>query len=383
MLRFTSITLKNWRNFKQIEVDLQGRAFLVGPNASGKSNFLDAFRFLRDIVGIGGGFQQAIRQRGGVSTIRCMSARESTDITIKVLLGDDDNPQQWTYELVFNQDSQRRPVVKVERVAQHGDRGTKTILERPDANDKTDSERLTQTHIEQILANQRFREVAEVFGAVRYFHIVPQLVREPDRSMNRFDDPYGGDFLAQIYKKQKGTQQARLRKITQTLQAAVPQLEELKVETDERGLPHLRGRYKHWRPGGQWLDEDQFSDGTLRLIGLLWSLLDGEGALLLEEPELSLNPNVVRFIPQFFAKIQLDRDRQILVSTHSNDLLMDEGIALDEALVFAPGKEGTQVRTAAAIPEIVQLVNSDISLADAVFPHTRPDHVEQLSMFEP
>ena len=66
-LRFTKIQLENWRNFIQIDVDLQQRVFLVGPNASGKSNFLDVFRFLQDIVSVGGGFQEAIRRRGGVS----------------------------------------------------------------------------------------------------------------------------------------------------------------------------------------------------------------------------------------------------------------------------------------------------------------------------
>ena len=62
--RLTQLKLENWRNFAQVETDLQRRAFLVGPNASGKSNFLDSLRFLRDIVSIGGGFQDAVRRIG-------------------------------------------------------------------------------------------------------------------------------------------------------------------------------------------------------------------------------------------------------------------------------------------------------------------------------
>lgn len=37
--RFTHIYLENWRNFAKVDLDLQNRAFLVGLNASGKSNF--------------------------------------------------------------------------------------------------------------------------------------------------------------------------------------------------------------------------------------------------------------------------------------------------------------------------------------------------------
>ena len=69
------LTLKNWRNFTNVDVALQQRQFIVGPNASGKSNLLDAFRFLRDIAKQkGGGLQDAIEKRGGLSKIRCLSA---------------------------------------------------------------------------------------------------------------------------------------------------------------------------------------------------------------------------------------------------------------------------------------------------------------------
>jgi len=59
-MRFTKVKLENWRNFLGVEVSLERRVFLVGPNASGKSNFLDAFRFLRDIADAQGGFQWAV-----------------------------------------------------------------------------------------------------------------------------------------------------------------------------------------------------------------------------------------------------------------------------------------------------------------------------------
>ena len=59
------IILRNWKNFRKVDVDLKERSFVVGPNASGKSNFLDAFRFLRDIAKPGGGLQKAISSREG------------------------------------------------------------------------------------------------------------------------------------------------------------------------------------------------------------------------------------------------------------------------------------------------------------------------------
>ncbi len=74
-MRFLRIRLENWRNFLEADVTLGKRAFLVGPNASGKSNFLDSFRFLRDVAEPQGGFQRAVAERGSVSQIRSLHAR--------------------------------------------------------------------------------------------------------------------------------------------------------------------------------------------------------------------------------------------------------------------------------------------------------------------
>ena len=47
-MKITHVAATNWRNFKNLEFDVADRLFVVGPNASGKSNLLDIFRFLAD-----------------------------------------------------------------------------------------------------------------------------------------------------------------------------------------------------------------------------------------------------------------------------------------------------------------------------------------------
>jgi predicted ATPase len=376
-LRFTHIRLKNWKNFADCDVPLANRVFLVGPNASGKSNFLDVFRFLRDLASPGGGFQEAVRRRAGVSAIRCLAARRYPDIEIHVTVQPDDGGPKWEYELAFNQDQQRRAHIKGERVI----RDQTPLLVRPDEDDSEDPDRLTQTHLEQVNVNRAFRDLAIFFQSVRYLHIVPQLVREPDRSVGRSNDPFGGDFLEQLAKTQEKTRNARLRRIRDALRVAVPQLSDIELWRDERGTPHLRGKYEHWRPRGAWQTEEQFSDGTLRLMGLLWVALEGGGPLLLEEPELSLHPEIVRYLPQMFARTQRRTGRQVLLSTHSTDLLADEGIGVDEVLLLQPSPEGTTVRPAGELADIQALLRGGITLGETVIPKTKPSNAEQLPLF--
>lgn len=376
-LRFTLVEVENWRNFGRISASLARRVFVVGPNASGKSNFLDIFRFLHDIVSVGRGFEQAVKNRGGVSSIRSLVARRYTDVAIRIELGNDDQPSVWRYELSFNQDNLQRPTIKNERVLSSG----RELLARPDDSDREDRERLTQTYLQQVNVNKEFRDIADFLASIRYRHIVPQLVRDQERSAGRKDDPYGGDFLEQVARTNERVRTSRLKRIRDALHVAVPQLVELELKRDEAsGTPHLRGNYEHWRPQGAWQSEDQFSDGTIRLLGLLWALLDGSGPLLLEEPELSLHPEVVRYLPQMFARIQRQTGRQIIASTHSSDLLR-EGVGLDEVLLLEPTSEGTSAKPASEFADIRELLEGGISLAETVMPRTKPAQTDQLSFF--
>jgi AAA domain, putative AbiEii toxin, Type IV TA system len=370
-LTFTSIHVENWRNFSSASADLAQRVFLVGPNASGKSNFLDVFRFLHDVVSVGGGLEEACRRRQGISRVRALTARRFPNVRIVVTLtgptGD-----KWTYDLALG--GNKRPEVASEIVELNGTR----LLERPNDEDNEDLERLTQTYLQQVNVNKEFRPVVETFAAVRYLHIVPQLIRDPDRSVGRVDDPFGGDLLEQIARTTERTLRSRLSKISNALKVAVPQLSELELWRDGRGAPHLRGRYEHWRPQGAWQTEDQFSDGTLRLLGLLWAMVEDGGLLLLEEPELSLHPDVVRHLPAMFARMQRQSGRQIITSTHSTDLLRDEGVGLDEVLLLTPGDEGTTVRSASTIEDAKALLDGGSTLAEVIMPLTRPTNAEQL-----
>ena len=225
-MRFSKIYLENWRNFTRVDVPLQQRMFLVGPNDSGKSNLLDAFRFLRDLVRVGGGLEKAVSDRGGVSRLRSLAARRYPGIVIDVQIEDNDEIA-WRYRIGIIQDNNSRPLLKEERVWKSG----KLLLERPDKQDTDDKELLRQTHLEQINSNRGFREIAEFFNMIRYYHIVPQLIRDPERSVGRKFDPFGGDFLEQIASSPKRTQESRLRRIQDALRVAVPQLEELTQST--------------------------------------------------------------------------------------------------------------------------------------------------------
>lgn len=343
-MRITHVEIANWRNFKMIDIPLGKRLFVVGPNASGKSNFLDVFRFLADIAKPGGGLADAVESRRGLSFVRSLFARRHRGgrVEIAVTLRDESEGGQedeWCYSLAIKGEGQgkNRIFVAKEEVVKNGE----VILSRPDADDQADDELLTQTHLEQIRANAKFRAIAEYFQKIHYFHLVPQVVRAAPSGDT---DSFGAGFIAQINSIPKRTREAWLRRITEALKSAVPEFETLEVIVDDTGRPHLSAGYRNWRARPTVHTEAEFSDGTLRLIGLLWTVVSspkGGGLILLEEPELSLNASIVRMIPTMLATVLRDPGAQIILTTHSPDILDDEGVNPDEVLVVQVGSDGS------------------------------------------
>ncbi|KAB7766885.1 MULTISPECIES: ATP-binding protein [Xanthomonas] len=383
----TRLRLRNWRNFRDVDVELHPRSYVIGANAAGKSNLLDVFRFLRTVAqSEGGGLQKALKERGGLSKLRSLHARTNPEVGIEVEVAEsfEDEVPRWRYELAFKAEGKgaQRVLITKEVVFLDGEK----IRSRPEKEDMEDPVRLTQTHIEQINNNSEFRELAEFFGATTYLHLVPQLLKHGDEISGRVveNDPFGQGLLQRIARTPQKTQAARLERIRKALVVAVPQFSELQFKKDEvSGAPHLEARFKHWREHGAWQREDQFSDGTLRLIGLLWALQEGDGMLLLEEPELSLNDAIVEYIPLMIERVLRQRKkgaflRQILVTTHSDNLI---AAVLDPSsvLLLEPGDNGTIARS--PDKKEVQAMNSGLNAAEVMLPKTRPDKIEQMGLF--
>jgi predicted ATPase len=373
-MKINTVRLENWKNFVRAEAVLQRRNFLVGPNASGKSNFLDSLRFMHEVAR--DGVSSAIGRRGGLDYLRSLGAPRNQPVVIDCEL-QDSKKVHWRYRLGLSQNKNHGPVTS-EQVKKEG----RILVERPTDMDRSDPDQLGQTHLEQSAMNQAFRPVAEAFKSIQYFHIVPQFLRQPHRVAKESDDPYGTDFLEHIWRTDAKSRDRWLARIEKAVQVSVPQIRELKLIVDHRGLPHLQVVHHHESGLGAPQTEEQLSDGTLRFIGLVWSLLEGKGPLLLEEPELSLHPEIIRYLPRMAAQLQKKNKRQLLISTHSLEMLYDKGIAADEMLLLKPGKTGTEIEIGVNRREIKQLMEEGLSAAEAAVPEVRVPNVRQLSQEE-
>jgi predicted ATPase len=376
--RFTRLILSNWRNFKKVDTPLGLRTFVVGPNASGKTNLLDAFRFLRDIAAPGGSLVGAVEERRGLKHIRSLHAGFDSMVVVAVEMSVDGDPEGWSYRLEISGSERRKTPLRILR--EEVCHGSQRILRRSHT-DEADERLLTQTHLEQISQSLAFRPLADALASLVHVHVVPQVARTPARAeeFSRRDAP-GSDFIDQLARLGERRQERALRRIEKLLRLAVPRFSELNVRRDELGRPHLEAKYEHWRRRGGWQNEQEFSDGTLRLVGLLWAIDADDAPLLLEEPELSLHRDVIRQLPRLFTQAALRAGRQVIVSTHAEEMLSDRGIDPSEVLLLEPSEHETRVVLGSDRPELVSAAEAKIPLGRVVTGITKPKDIEQLSL---
>jgi predicted ATPase len=166
------------------------------------------------------------------------------------------------------------------------------------------------------------------------------------------------------------------------LEKAVPQFEEIRFERDpDNGRPHLEVKYAHHRPRAGWQREDQLSDGTLRLIALFWLLMEGESLLLLEEPELSLDEDIVRNLPRLIDRVTRSGKRlrrQVVITTHSQALL--DNPAIDGRWILRIEKLAEGTRIVGPTDEELRLLEAGMSPADILLPQAHPREASEMAL---
>jgi len=87
-------------------------------------------------------------------------------------------------------------------------------------------------------------------------------------------------------------------------------------------------------------------------------------------------------LPALIWRLQQSKQRQVILSTHSTDLLGDRGIRSSQVALLRPqGSEGTIVELAADKREVELLLEQGMSVGEAIAPLTAPADAAQLSLF--
>ena len=359
---------------------------------------MDVFRFLKDIAKpIGGGLQAAVASRGGFQNICNLNLECNNSITIQIEISEDESSATpiWEYELVF---SQQHALTTTEVVTENirsdnsdvgytmslGGGFGAAIGHTPLSREGLGAACIRQTALEQESLSQNFRPLTHFFSNITYLHAVPQLIKFNSSIGGRTleNDPFGQAFLDKIANTDELERTEFLSKIQDVLVDVLPNLQIIEFYSDTKGRPQLRAKFSNHNSAAGWQNQEQFSDGTLRLIALFWQLLDGDNTLLLEEPELSLDEDIIRQLPRMIDELNRTDDdkpkRQIIISTHSSAMLENKGIDARYVLRLETGEGGTKIH--AISEDDKTLIMSGFSAAEVILPKVHPKNASKMSI---
>lgn len=376
-MKLTHIAITNWRNFAHIEFDLSSRLFVVGPNSSGKTNLLAALRFLSDVARQG--LVAASEYLGGPSRYIHAGA-DSVSFSVSA----DVDTRQITYDLslrkvrviddfslgrirlhpsskgipedLLEADQPRilQPQVVVKPVSLSFDGlTTMEIAGSPDEGqleDETafpvsddvfvedeklviDGEDVTGTPVTvRALGSVLF--IRNMLLGIRYIHPNPKKMLE--RS-DHYDPDHGTGFFQHAGRFSDQQLDAVVDRIRPIMAAVVPEIPNLSYQRMGLGTEVVFYSDTPVRGASGVYSHEQFSEGTLRLLGMLFNLATlprDTSVVLIEEPETFLQASVVRSLPSLLAEVAMNRDVQMVISTHSPELIDSELVLPSQVLML-------------------------------------------------
>lgn len=344
----TRVVLRNYKSIGYCDVSLRSLTYLVGANGSGKSNFLDALHLVRDALT--GSLDNALNERGGLSEVRRRSSGHPTHFGIRLefIL-----PTKETGYYAFNVGALqgrgyevqaeecvisgvgKGPFYKVERGA------LKSTSE--DSFPSLTADRLALVALSGLT---KFRPVFDALTSMGFYNLNPKVMRELQKPQEgRLLKPVGENISSVIGHLERISPDKMLI-IQEYLQTVVPMvhgverkqvgpMETLEFRQDMAGAKHP------WRFLAQ-----NMSDGTLRALGVLTALFQSNrdyapSLVGIEEPETALHPAASAALREALARAS--KHTQVIVTSHSPDLLDDPDLSSDSLLSVISDKGETHI----------------------------------------
>jgi predicted ATPase len=339
------MVLRNYKSIGHCDIRLLPLTYLVGQNGAGKSNVLDALRFVRDALA--GSLDNAINERGGLNEVRRRSSGHPTHFGIRLEFRLRDGREGW-YAFEIGAMPGGGYEVRVEECAIGGIRkGPFFRISRGQLRDSSETSfpAVTADRLALVAASglTAFRPVFDALASMGFYNLNPRLMRELQKPQDgRLLRP-AGENLASVVGHLERVAPDQMKKIKEYLQSVAPMV----CDVGRKAIGPMETLEFHQEMAGAkhpWkFFANNMSDGTLRALGIMTALLQSNTeyspALIgIEEPETALHPAASAALRE--ALVDAAGHVQVLVTSHSPDLLDDQSIDADSVLsVVSEGGE--------------------------------------------
>jgi predicted ATPase len=345
------VRIRDYKSIATADVELGQLTVLVGRNGSGKSNFLDALRFVAD--GLQTSLDHAVKSRGGIDSVRRISAEPSRSFAIAL---DVSLPGRQTavYELEIA--ARQKGGFQIEReslrIQAAGDVALASYEVESGTLMKASLDNMPPASADRLYLVSasgfpQFRAGYDFLVSMGFYNFNPETMKE-------FQTPDAGEILhrdgsniASVLARLNRDQPESAERIRSYLAAITPGIEDVEwISMGPRETLYFTQKFAR-SPEGRGLFAASMSDGTLRALGILVAVTQqvGPGSptslIGIEEPETALHPAAAGALMD--ALREASSHTQILVTSHSPDLLDQVSLETDRLLAVVAEEGATRV----------------------------------------
>jgi predicted ATPase len=308
-----TLTVRNYKSIRDQTLRLGPLNVFIGGNGSGKSNLIQVFRFLREIVDQNLG--QYTAKKGGADAILHFGRRTSPSMSIRVMFGEGDCANG--YEVSLGSTAADELIIARETSYYHdranhpGPFHNVVSYGSKESNLRADS---------QISA----RQVTQDLEKYRVYHFHDTGESTPMKGLSDIDDnrflrPQAENLPAFLYWLQERSPD-HMANIEDAIRQIAPFFGRFRLAPLRLNPSKIRLEWEE-RGTDTYFNASALSDGTLRFICLATLLLQPELPLLLllDEPELGLHPAAITLLAALLDSASTRT--QVIVATQSVTLV--------------------------------------------------------------
>jgi len=342
------IRVKNFKSFKDLELNLGKVNILIGANASGKSNFVQIFRFLRDIVK--DGLENAISLQGEIKYLRNVNINISENLLIEIIIATKEIP--YSVFIEFTEDGYGYcRIVNNNHIVEY----------KPNKNGPG---KTIYFNIEETLALNNGLTIEKSDGSIDFKSICicdfdPKLSKMAVPIFVKSDLEENGSNLVIFIKKILDDPEKK-KMFMNLVNYLLPYVKDIKV--DKFTETHFHIRIKETYSDKHYLPAPLISDGTINALGLIVALYFQESPLvIIEEPDKGFHPSLISKVMDMMK--EASRKKQIIVTTH-NPVMVKHADPEDVFLVSRDKDGFSQICKPTDKEEVKVFLENEMVLAD-------------------
>jgi len=387
-----NINVKNFKSFKEIEINLNKFNVLIGANASGKSNFIQIFKFLRDVIQLG--LDNAISLQGGLEYLRNINIGHYENFSVNISMDSDSGfiarrikkeligiktyESNYAFTMMFVNKDKDFEIIQ-DKLTQKCDFFSfkeykeelkeKEMLGKGEIIYKNDNGKLSMNikkpskvpiEKEDILPKFIMEEkiplktlllenpivllhpVEKIFNDFAIYDFDPKLPKKATPITGKADLEEDGSNLS-IVLKNITAEKSKKRTFCNLISELLPFIDDVDVErfADKSLLFKLREKYFK----SDYLPASFISDGTIHITAMILALFFGKKPItIIEEPERNIHPYLISKL----VKLMMDASRkeqmvnkQIIITTHNPEIVKNAG--MENLLLVARNEDGFSV----------------------------------------